>query len=290
MLLPIFLLSACAMQGGAHDRNSAKESEVESVKQELLHIGSVEDAFLKGRIALKENKIDLAQAYYVAAYEMEPNNLLVLGEMANLYKRINNDELLLLTYQLILEQEPDDIDILEKYGLLLIKLNKYQEAEKKLLQVTASKMGKKKWQAFNGLGIIADLADKHQKAIDYYKQAERLNPNNSEILNNIGYSLYMDNQLDEPLRYFNRALKVNPKFEMALYNYALVKARQGKYERAVQAFARVTDKPEAYNNTGYIAMRNGDHKESEFYLNEALKLSPRFYKKAYDNLQMLKAR
>ena len=112
-------------------------------------------------------------------------------------------------------------------------------------------------------------------------------PDSPELLNNIGFALYSANRLDEAGSYYNKALSINPGYKKAIYNYALLQARLRKYEQAYLIFCKVSAPAEANNNTGYIAMMNGDYAEASHYLQEAIESSPQFYKKANDNLQRL---
>ncbi len=206
--------------------------------------------------------------------------------MAVLYKKRQNHELVATCYRLILEQEPDNIAIQQRYGLLLIELKQFPEARLSLEKVVEADV--RNWESYNGLGVIADLQNQHKNAQEYFKKAisfhHKLNPKHAELLNNIGYSFYMDNRFDVAQVYFIKALRINPKFKKALFNYALIVAREKRYDEAVSTFSKVTSLPEANNNTGYIAMVNNDLKKAEYYFKQALKLSPRFYQKAHKNL------
>ena len=58
---------------------------------------------------------------------------------------------------------------------------------------------------------------------------------------------------------------------------------------AYGAFVKVSTDAEANNNLGYIAMMKGDYAKANHYLQEAITLSPHYYKKANDNLKQLEA-
>jgi len=265
-----------------------EDSEVEILKKkDLLAIESVDDARLKARDAIQEDKIDLAQAYYVKAYEMEPENIDLLLEMAQLYKSVNKINLAERCYQLILQKNPDHFIALEKYGLLLIKLNNYQLAEEKLLQIVVTKEGKENWRALNGLGLIKDLQGFDDQAIVYFERALEIQPKQIHVLNNMAYSLYRSERYRVAITFYKRALAINPNNPKILFNYALLKARTKNYQTALKVFSSLMSSAEAHNDVGYIAMKNGDFDQAGYYLQQARALSPRFYKKANENLQAL---
>ena len=285
LILSPLLLSAC-------NSGNLKEVELNSNRQETeeilestgLKVSSVEDAVLKAEKAVREGKPDFAQLYYIKAYDLEPTSVQVLQKMADLYSQLNKYELQEVSLNLILKLQPNDIKVIEQYGLLQLKQGKYAEAEKKLLAVVAKQRG---WRAYNGLGILANLQGNPQKAEGFFRQADKLLPNSPELLNNIGFALYSANKLPEAASYYDKALQINPGFKKALYNYALLQARSSNYEQAYSAFASVSSTAEANNNIGYIAMMNGDYSEANHYLQEAIKTAPHYYKKANDNLMRL---
>lgn len=254
-------------------------------KDKLPDTTNTADALSKAYKAKVAGKLDLAQAYYISAYDSDPDNIEILEEMADLYRQLNNNELELLSYSLILDKQPENIQIMERYGLLLIRLKKMSEAEQVLSKVITKA---KSWKAYNGLGIIADMKEEHKKARLYFDKAGTISPDNPEILNNIGYSLYMEGEIKRAQGYFLWAIKINKMFKKAIYNYALTLARQRKYSEALAIFSKVMKIPNANNNTGYLAMKNGDYDKAEYYLQRAVKLSPKHYQKAYLNMEELR--
>jgi len=289
-ILIFLLLAACSSpkRSWMRDAEFQEDTEVETLEQkDVLAVESVDDARLKARDAIQEGKIDLAQAYYVKAYGMEPDNIDLLLEMAHLYKSIKKMDLAERCYQLILEKNPDHSIALEKYGLLLIKLNNYQLAEEKLMQLLVTKESEKNWHALNGLGLIKSLQGLDDQAIGYFKLALEIQPKQIDMLNNMGYSLYRSERYKEAIDFYKQALAINPNNHKILFNYALLKARTKNYQTALKVFSSLMSTAEAHNDVGYIAMKNGDLDQAAYYLQQARKLSPRFYKKANDNLQAL---
>jgi len=283
-ILSQLLLTACNPGNIKEADNSSKQQTEEILQSTGLDVNSVEDAVQKAEKAAQSGKMDLAQLYYIKAYDLEPNNVQVLQKMSDLYVELKKYDLAEVSFNLILKQKPGDLKATEQYGLLLIKLRKYPEAEENLTRVIAKQQS---WPAYNGLGIIANLQGDPLKAVSFFKKADSISPYSPELLNNIGFALYSANKLNEAAPYYIKALQINPGFKKAIYNYALLHARLNNYEQAYAAFAKVSSPAEANNNTGYIAMMNGDYAEANNYLQEAVKTSPRFYKKANDNLVRL---
>ena len=294
-ILCVFLLSGCQTNPNRQallDQNA--DLQAEAIPNQRLKTSNFDEALEKARKAWTEHKTDFALAYYVQAFKLQPTHTEVLEELAEVYRFLHKQDLVAICYRLILEQQPERTAILERYGLLLLlDEQKLAEAKEVLLKVVTATPESRR--ANNGLGIIADIEGRHSEARAYFKlampkHARSDDPVQAELLNNIGYSYYMDEQLDIAQSYFLQAIKVDPKFTKSVFNYALVLARLKNYSQALTAFSKVVEPPEANNNTGYIALMNDDLAEADYYLKQALKLSPSFYQKAHENLYKLNSR
>lgn len=283
--IALLFLSGCQSNPKVLSEDEKGSDLQELVEQNgALKATSFKESLNKARKAWLAGKTELAQTFYVAAYNLKPKDVALLQEMADVYNKLGNSELEQVCYRLILAEQPDNLQVLERYGLLLIKQKEMSEAGQVLQKVVAKKQS---WQAYNGLGIIADMKGKHKQALLYFDKAGTIAPENPEILNNIGYSLYLEGQLKKAQGYFLWAIKLDNGFKKAIYNYALTLARQRHYDEALSVFARVMEVEEANNNTGYLAMKNGDYDKAELYLRQALKLSPHYFQRAHLNLQEL---
>ena len=287
VLICQMVLTGCNPLNMAKETDNHDQQAAEALlKSTGLSVSTVDDALFKAANAIQEGKMDLAQLYYIKGYELQPNNSALLQKMADLYVQLDKPALAEVSLSLILKQQPNNLKVLEEYGLLLLKERKYQEAKTSLGQVVAKQNS---WPAFNGLGIIETVQGNLVEAESAFKKADRILPNSPEILNNLGFALYSEQKYPEALAYYNLALQIDPGFKKALYNYALLQGRLGNYDLAYGAFVKVSTDAEANNNLGYIAMMKGDYAKANHYLQEAITLSPHYYKKANDNLKQLEA-
>ncbi|MDD1626148.1 MAG: tetratricopeptide repeat protein [Methylococcaceae bacterium] len=194
VILSFALLTACNPGNIKGAGNGSDKQEIEEILQSAgLNVSSVEEAVSKAEKAAQGGKMDLAQLYYIKAYDLEPNNVQVLQKMADLYIELKKYDLAEVSFKLILKQQPGDLKTTEQYGLLLIKLRNYKDAEENLGRVIAKQQS---WRAYNGLGIIANLQGDPLKAVSFFKKADSIFPNSPELLNNIGFALYSADQLD----------------------------------------------------------------------------------------------
>lgn len=74
--------------------------------------------------------------------------------------------------------------------------------------------------------------------------AKKYNPNSYIVYNNIG-TIYTDmQQYDSAVQYYNKALKLTPKFQMSLKNLAVNYYQLGKYKECVQTLEKINLKDE----------------------------------------------
>ena len=286
LILSLPLLIACNPTDIKQTERQEDKQQAEALLKSVgLKVSSVDDALLKAQKAEQESKMDLAQLYYIKAFELAPTNIQVLQAMVDLYIKINQYELAEVSLKLMLKQQPTNINFIEQYGLLQLQQRKWAEAKKKLMAVVSKQAS---WQAYNGLGVLASLQHETLDAEQYFRKADQLAPHSPDILNNIGFSLYSSNQLVEAGLFYDQALAINPTFKKALYNSALLQAKLEHYDLAYRIFVGISSEAEANNNLGYILMMKGDYAAAYNYLQEAIRLSPQYYKKANDNLMRLK--
>lgn len=143
------------------------------------------------------------------------------------------------------------------------------------------------WRAWNALGSYYDSREDWGDAIDAYAMALAERPNDAMILNNRGFSYFMQGDLDEAIADLQRAIRLDPKLKPAQVNLRLAHAWTGRY---LHALTGVTDKelPQVLNNIGYVAMMRGDLENAEAYLQRAMETDPTFNEKAWNNLAQLR--
>ena len=143
------------------------------------------------------------------------------------------------------------------------------------------------WRAWNALGSYHDTQGEWAEAIDAYGLALAERPNDAMILNNRGFSYFMQGRVTESVSDMERALRLQPDLRPAQVNLRLVHAWEGRY---VRAMAGVSDEelPRVLNNIGYVAMMRGDLENAEAYLMRAMEADPTFNETAWENLARLR--
>jgi Flp pilus assembly protein TadD len=201
--------------------------------------------------------------------------------------RLDDDSFAWKAFNQALHLDPDHAPSLEEMGLLYIGLGEPAEATTVLTR--AIELDNTRWRAYNALGVLADIDKRYDDAVKLYKAALQAKPKTAMLMNNIGYSYYLAGNLQEATNWLDAAVQAQRNYEPAIKNLALLYARQGWYEEAVETFITVVDEPRAYNDVGYVALRNGDLEAATELLTEAIRLSPVYYEKAYENLALVRA-
>ena len=234
------LLSGCASMGEAGTAPSSAdgddpsaslyEGEPEVVFATEFPVDSAEEAIARADRALLEGDMDLALYMYVRAYDLDKENVHALGRIGSIHELRGNDRLATMAFTSVLKIDPDHSSALQSLGLIYLRARNLDEAQA-LLERAASK-DPLLWRAQNGIGILADIKGEHAKAIEAYNAALAANPGDASLLNNRGYSLYLDGRYQAASEDFLEAASKGAK--RAWLNLGLVRARQKRYPEAVQ--------------------------------------------------------
>jgi Flp pilus assembly protein TadD len=182
--------------------------------------------------------------------------------------------------------DPTDAAGYEAAGLIHLREGRIEQAKPLLRR--AVELDETRWQAHNGLGVLADIEQATSEAVAYYQAALAVRPGSAMLLNNIGYSNYLAGNYAAAIRHFELALTYDT-YEPAILNLGLVYARQGLYGLAVDTLTRVMDRSQACNDVGFIALNNGHYQTAQELLQEAIRLSPVHYETAQRNLALARA-
>lgn len=280
------LIQAC----GSTPKGSADSSVADSLSKDNLDVlfatefpvDSKEEALAKAAAARSENDADKMLFYFVRALQFDPTDAALLTRIGSVHVAQSNQRLAGRAFQFALRQDPDFAPALQGLGLLYFELDQPEKAEQTLQKAIAS--DDSLWRAQNVLGVLADRHGDYDIARQHYDRALEVRPGTPSVLINRGYSKSLAGDMQgAALDLYEVANKHDhPK---AWRNLARVYGKQGWYEDAMQTFSKVTDEATASNETGAIALENGDYEVALTYLNEAVRLSPTYFQAAEDNLQ-----
>jgi Flp pilus assembly protein TadD len=252
-----------------------------------------------GDQARRAGQLDEALYHYIQALQLDGRNSEALYRIGLIHVQRQNLTLADRALRSALAVTPEHTGALEASGLLYLTRNDYEQAKtvlQRALEADLARTGgadslqdhdqRSPARAYNGLGVIADLNGEHERARALYQASLAIRAGSAEVLNNLGYSHYLQEEWPAAERLFRQALQQDPKFSLAWRNLGLLYTRQQRYDAALGAFEQIMESAEAHNDIGYICLLDGRYRLAETYFNKALTLSPVYYKKAQENLTL----
>lgn len=108
------------------------------------------------------------------------------------------------------------------------------------------------------LGRLYAMIGEPARAVEEYAAALRLDPNDVDLLDEIGLFEMGEGAVADAAEHFRRAVEIQPGRKASWVNLGLAHGAQGEYEAAMRAFARAMPAPEARANVALAMGRNGD--------------------------------
>lgn len=265
-------------------------------------IPTAEQSVTAGDEAARRGELDRALAYYLRAIDIaaaadasadaEETPVILPAEIwlrvGAASEALDQRDRALNAYLKAVDLDPTLGEAHEGAGLDLLARGRASEAREHL--TAAIRLEPRRWRSHNALGVLADQTGDYAGAIAHYQTALDLKPDSPMLINNIGYSRFLANDLDQAARDFYQATELDPNYKPAWSNLGMLYARRGWYADAVAILAKVTNEAKAHNDVGAIALERGDLAESERLLSEAVRLSPTYYATAHRNLQVVRSR
>ncbi len=124
--------------------------------------------------------------------------------------------------------------------------------------------------ALHRMGVVAGKEGQYDEAVDYLNQAVAVAPPSAQLLSDLGYVYYLQDNQPLAQQYLEKALQEDPDYQAARTNLAIVYAENGDYERALQNFRATSSEAEALSNLAYIQSQCGDIELAEQNYSRAL--------------------
>ncbi len=232
----------------------------------------------------KEGDYSRAEFIFNQAVTLEdtPDNWLKLGKTLVYLGSVAQAH---QAYEKVLQLDSDNAIAHEELGLLYIGARQVAPARQYLQR--AIELDDARWGAHNALGVLADTERNYETAIAHYRVALTHNPESALLLTNLGYSYYLTGDLERAEEFYRTAIGIDASYSRPVANLGLVYARRGDYDDAVVILRKVIQRPQAYNDVGYLAYQNGDLDAAAWLLSEAIRSSPSYYETAHENLELV---
>lgn len=114
----------------------------------------------------------------------------------------------------------------------------------------------------------------------YYEKELKINPNHFNSHNNLGNLLLADGQIEEAVDHYNKAIRLSPDYLPARNNLGIALTRLGRKEEAIreyrEALERFPNSPDLHNSLGAALLEQGRTAEAVEHFRSAVKLRPDF--------------
>lgn len=132
-------------------------------------------------------------------------------------------------------------------------------------------------RAMRELGFVALYRRRFDDSLDFFAEAQMLNPNDADILADHADALLHDGQSDRALELSLAALKLNPlPPDYYYWNLGGIHFVQENYAKAIEVLDRVKDRPATSRLLAAAHAKNGDSKAAAHYASVVLENFPDF--------------
>ena len=132
--------------------------------------------------------------------------------------------------------------------------------------------------AHYNLGNIVASQGELERAIEHYRQAARIDPGSTNIINNLGNVFEKQGKLKEAKTQYQRAVKINPTDDFAHYNLSKIFAEQGEHKSAAEHLQRVVEinpeDGEAHYDLGKALSETGKWDKAIEHYRQAVEINP----------------
>ena len=132
--------------------------------------------------------------------------------------------------------------------------------------------------SFLRAGLANENTGNHEGAERAYRRGLKLAPDNVELRNALGWTLFQEGKTAAAVMEYNRALKADPNHAKTHNNLALALVELGQLDDAAKHFQRSLEldpRAEIYSDLGFVMARLGNPEEALADYQKALELDPK---------------
>jgi tetratricopeptide (TPR) repeat protein len=162
------------------------------------------------------------------------------------------------------------------FGRDLLDAKEYAAAER-LLRAAQQRKPEDFWINHHlGMTLLSQGPARAEEAVGYLRVAVALRSDSPGVYNNLGNALMEKGDLDEAIRCYEAALRINTDYSQARFGYARALFRQGHIDESIAEYKKIIavnkDFAEAHCNLGIALYQKGKLDQSVAELEEAIRL------------------
>lgn len=292
LLLVSLISSGCAtttnsMQQYSPTARNMAQMEDQDDKDNSLEKLSYEELLFRGKRHLAQNNSKLASLHFQMALKRRADSAEAYAGLGESLALTGDNQ----TAHAFLDKALL-IDNLNRQALLFTgKLYReeknYEQAE--ISFARAIKIYPDDPEILTELAITYGRMDKEEQAAPLLSKVVKLKPHDASAYNNLGFNHLLRKNYPEAIETFRQALEIKPDSPRIMNNLAAAYALDSQPEKAFNLFRKIGNEATAYNDLGYIYMIMGNNDTARSSFEKALRLHPRYYIRAKENLTLLGA-
>lgn len=179
----------------------------------------------------EKEKYRLAIKYYLKCL-FQRNSAQDRYNLANSYKAIEDFQMAEQEYKNAIKIDPTHSEIHNNLALLLIKLNKFDQAETELKKVLLyGNQGDR--DVYENFGLLYDAKGDYDKAIEYYNKTISLNPKKATAYNKLAVTYIKSGKVKEGTELLMLSIKRFPDNPVFYKNLAVLYGKQNDIEKEI---------------------------------------------------------
>ena len=248
------------------------------------------------RLAREAGHWEDAIKYLGEIIDIEPRSIEAYLSLGEAYRVLGESKEAVETYSRLLSIYPDDekvyVKVIEAYGLAVEddpKNDLYKEKREDVLADFEQLSKRKKYTAvdYYNLGFLYEKVGGKEEAVRFYSKAIQMQPDYVQALFNLA-GLYRDaGNYKAAMEVYERLVHFHPKYALGYLNMGLIFNALGDKTHAHQFYLKVIaldpDNGDAYFNLGYLSESQGELSEAVNYYEKAVEIEPK-NAEAYYNL------
>jgi Flp pilus assembly protein TadD len=191
-------------------------------------------------------------------------------------------------YAALLQKNAGDGHSAEQAAIASLMLGDLPKAAAFVNRALASK--KASWRGWNAKGVLCDFAQDWKGADEAFATAAKMKPDNSEIVNNQGWSLILRGKWEQALKLLEQAAILDPQSARVKNNLELAREALASNLPERRPGESDTDFAARLNDAGVVAARSGDRSRAIAAFSQALSVSGDWYARAANNLAQVESR
>ena len=280
-------------QYAAKAYNQAQESCQKAANIDPKSVRAYEGMARLAKNAKQWDQVIVLDQKIIALSPHLPWAYLGLGEA---YRLLGDSKDAVETYSYLLSLFPDDekvdVGVIEAYGHAIAdnpQNDLYKEKREEVLADFEQLSKRKKYTAadYYNLGFLYDQVGGKEEAVRFYTKAIQMQPDHEQALFKLG-NIYRDaGNYKGALELYGHLVHYHPKFALGYLNMGIILNALGDQPKARQFYLKVIDldpdNGDAYFNLAYLSESQGELSEAVNYYEKAVEVAPK-NAEAYYNL------